>query len=473
MMIAAATSGPQVAPVVGARAVAGNGRAVGEFGLQVAAWASSNRRSAAVLRGVAGAMVEPELIDTLQALGRARAALDRIEVELVREGITRGLPAQHGQRPVNWVREIEGQDAPPPDAGQATRTVRLATAAALGPDAMTERTMESFFAGGLSAVKTDQLLRFVDDVQAVTDPVELAGVVEAMRAGSVDGPDALPVTDDSEASPVLSALPAWVGTPPPAAAGVGWGLTSRELGKAIGHTRRHLKPADLLAEEESAARRGRALHSLPGPGGLTQYQLTLDAEGAALIDAAVAALSTPVPGPHGEPDPRRAAHRRADALLAIVQRGMEAGGSVPGQAKAQVVVTISLADLLAEAKGAGVTGTGQVLSPEAVRRWACDAGIIPMVLGGLGQPLDVGRMKRLITDAQRLALWQRDRGCTFPGCNCPPQWCDGHHLTAWARGGKTNLDQLALLCRRHHTYVHEHQLTATLTPTGVRWNLQT
>ena len=96
MTIAPAPAGPHVAPVLGARAVAGNGRAVGEFGLQVAAWASSNRRSAAVLRGVAAAMVEPELIDTLQALGRARAALDRIEVELVREGITRGCQPSTG-----------------------------------------------------------------------------------------------------------------------------------------------------------------------------------------------------------------------------------------------------------------------------------------------------------------------------------------------------------------------------------------
>lgn len=473
MTIAPAPAGPHVAPVVGVRAVAGNGRVVGEFGVQVAAWASSNIPSGAVLRGVAAAMVEPDLIDTLQALGRARAALDRIEVELVREGLTRGLPAEHGQRPVHWVREVEGHDAPPPDAGQAARTVRIATAAALGPDATTVRTVESFFAGGLSAVKTDQILRFVDDVEAVTDTVKLAGVVEAMRAGSVDGADPLTPSAAADSSAVLPPLPAWVSTPPPAAAGAGWGLTSRELGKAIGHTRRHLKPADLLAEEEAAARRGRALHTRPGPGGLTEYQLTLDAEGAALIDAAVAALSTPVAGPHGEPDPRRAAHRRADALLAVVQRGLEAGGTLPGQTKAQVVVTISLADLLAQSHGAGVTGTGQVLSPEAVRRWACDAGIIPMVLGGAGQPLDVGRMKRLITDAQRTALWQRDRGCTFPGCNCPQQWCDGHHLTAWANGGKTNLDELALLCRRHHTFVHQHQLTATLTPTGVRWNLQT
>lgn len=462
-------------PVVGVRAVAGNARAIGEFGLQVAAWASSNRRSAAVLRGAAAAMVEPELIDMLHALGQARAALDRLEVELVGEGISRGLPAQHGQRAVGWVREVEGQDAPPPDIAQAARVVRVATAARLAPDALTERTLESFFAGGLSATKADQILRFVDDVEAVTDPQELSGVVEAMRAGSVDGPDLLPDSESLPSPPAFPSLPAWMSAPPPEAVGggaAGWGLTSRELGRAIAHTRRHLKPADLLVEEETAARRGRALHTIPGPGGLTQYQLTVDSEGAALIDAAVAALSAPVPGPHGEQDPRRAAHRRADALLAVVQRGLEAGGKLPGQAKAQVVVTIALADLLVEANGAGVTGTGQVLSPEAVRRWACDAGIVPMVLGGAGQPLDVGRTRRFITKAQRLALWQRDRGCSFPGCTCPPQWCDGHHLTAWAKGGRTDLDVLALLCRRHHSYVHERQLTATVTPTGVRWNLQ-
>lgn len=453
------------------------------------------------LRGVASRVGESDLIEGLKAVARTRAALDRVEVELVREALTRGLPSQTALSAINWVRTTEGGAVPPPDAGHAARVVRIANAAALDPDAVTDRTITTFYAGGLSATKTDQVLRLVADVHKVTDESQLAEVVEAMRAGSVDGPDPLaPATDDTSARvdgdesdtyddrlPGRNpAVPSWVtGMAPDPAAGpdgrgamgpAGWGLTSRELGKAINYTRRMLKPADLLLEEQAAAKRGRALHVLPGPGGLSEYRLTVDDEGAALIDAAVAALSRPTATTaDGGVDLRSAAHRRADALLMVIQRGMDAAAQndPPGRPRAQVVVTIGLADLLAQTNGAGVTATGQVLSPAEVRRQACDAGIIPMVLGGRGEPLDVGREKRFFTDAQRAALFERDRHCTFPGCTIPAQWCDAHHLTPWAKGGRTDLAVGALLCRSHHSHVHENHLTATMTAMGVRWNLQT
>lgn len=476
----------------------------------------------APLRGAGVRLTEPDLIEALEAVARSRAAMERVEVELVREALVRGLPAQAALSAVNWVRCTEGGAVPPPDAAQAARVVRIATAAALGSDAVTDRALESFYAGGLSASKSDQLLRLVADVQNVADADELAEVVEAMRAGSIDGsdplgpglvPDLTPAgpgdsaggrmtagphdsagdghdgdvvsQDDSEGvGGRTSAVPSWVtGLAPEASrsdrAGTpvgrgpaGWGLTLRELGKAISYTRRMLKPADLLKQEAAAARRGRALHSMAGPGGLTEYRLTVDPEGAAIIDAAVAALSRPIPTAHGVADLRTAAQRRADALIEIVQRGLDAGSNRPGQPKTQVVVTIGLSDLRAATNGAGITSTGQVLTPATVRRMACDAGIIPMVLGSRGKPLDVGRTKRFFTDVQRLALFQRDRHCTFPGCTMPADWCDAHHLIPWAHGGQTNLDSAALLCRLHHTYVHDHALTATLTAMGVRWHLQ-
>ena len=120
--------------------------------------------------------------------------------------------------------------------------------------------------------------------------------------------------------------------------------------------------------------------------------------------------------------------------------------------------------------GFGVSATGDVLSPATVRRLACDASLIAAVLGGHGEPLDVGRRHRLVTPAIRTALILRDRGCSFPGCTVPAAWTDAHHLTHWIDGGRTSLDNLALLCRRHHTYVHRHHLTATITATGVTWH---
>jgi hypothetical protein len=101
---------------------------------------------------------------------------------------------------------------------------------------------------------------------------------------------------------------------------------------------------------------------------------------------------------------------------------------------------------------------------------ACDAGIIPVVLGRDGAPLDVGYRERLFTYSQRLALIARDRGCSFTGCTVPATWCEAHHVVPWHRGGRTDLTNGALLCPHHHTHVHQHDLTATVTATGVTWH---
>ncbi|WP_461004771.1 HNH endonuclease signature motif containing protein, partial [Terrabacter terrigena] len=156
-----------------------------------------------------------------------------------------------------------------------------------------------------------------------------------------------------------------------------------------------------------------------------------------------------------------------------------AAAGVPVTDKAKVVVLIdhdTLRNDLTDsgdakgAKGSGVTLTGDVLSPSVVRRMACDAEIIPMVLGKDGAPLDVGRSQRLFTPSQRLALVARDKGCSFDGCTVPPTWCDAHHVIPWQRGGRTDLTNAALLCPRHHTHVHQHDLTATVTAFGVTWH---
>lgn len=104
--------------------------------------------------------------------------------------------------------------------------------------------------------------------------------------------------------------------------------------------------------------------------------------------------------------------------------------------------------LPAEVGGGGLLGFG------AVRRLACDAQIVPIVLGSEGQPLDVGRASRSVPPAIRRALTARDGGCAFPGCDRPPTWCEAHHVRHWADGGETALSNLVLLCGHHHRRVH-------------------
>jgi hypothetical protein len=74
-----------------------------------------------------------------------------------------------------------------------------------------------------------------------------------------------------------------------------------------------------------------------------------------------------------------------------------------------------------------------------VRRWACDATIIPAVLNSCGEVVDLGHAQRLFTPAQIKRLWLRDQHCTYPRCDAPATWTDAHHLIHWADGGSSDL----------------------------------
>ena len=144
-------------------------------------------------------------------------------------------------------------------------------------------------------------------------------------------------------------------------------------------------------------------------------------------------------------------------------RGDTRAGDVPGfGAKATITVTIDLEDLksaTADAIGDLVYGDG--LSAAAIRRLACDARIIPLVLGSNSEPLDVGRAERLGSPAMRRALTARDKGCVV--CGAPPIQCEAHHLVHWIDGGTTCVSNLALLCKRHHIDLHAGDWTITIT----------
>ena len=101
-----------------------------------------------------------------------------------------------------------------------------------------------------------------------------------------------------------------------------------------------------------------------------------------------------------------------------------------------------------------------------VRRLACDADLIPIVLGTNSRVLDLGRSHRLFPHWMRRALIARDGGCTFPGCHIPATWCEAHHLTPWWNRGETSLENSTLLCPSHHHAIHTGQWHATRRPDG-------
>lgn len=162
------------------------------------------------------------------------------------------------------------------------------------------------------------------------------------------------------------------------------------------------------------------------------------------------------------------AQRRADALGRLAECAL-AGGLDRGTAgdRYQVVVHVDAAGLQsageAEVTASNAPDDGQAVvelddgatdvSAETSRRLACDASLVVMRHAPDGSVLDVGRRTRTIPAAIRRALIARDRRCQFPGCTA--RRCDGHHIRHWADGGPTSLDNLTLLCRRHHRAVHE------------------
>ena len=115
------------------------------------------------------------------------------------------------------------------------------------------------------------------------------------------------------------------------------------------------------------------------------------------------------------------------------------------------------ADLAASLDRA-LAGVAASLSPKELRDMAAALLEEYALLGADGLPMDVGRTTRTIPPAIRTALNERDKGCTAPGCDRPPSWTDAHHVLSWLDGGNTALTKLVLICRRHHTMVHQGKL---------------
>ncbi|MGD8361398.1 MAG: DUF222 domain-containing protein, partial [Gemmatimonadota bacterium] len=273
--------------------------------------------------------------------------------------------------------------------------------------------------------------------------------------------------------------------------------TAAQMERLVRGWRRVDRQEELEAEGERHGRR--YLHLYPDEDGSYLVRGRLDPEVGALLRQALAWAGEALyrgettemragaeAGPEGEgsppghgeadsPEPAAtAAQRRADALGLVVERAMavvDAGkeeaeegeevepGGTPRLGSAdrfQVVVHVD-AEALEEGSEEGeavLADSGVGVSAETSRRVACDSAVVEMRHDGEGGVLDVGRKRRTVPPALRRALEHRDgRSCRFPGCGC--RYTDAHHIRHWADGGETRLDNLVLLCRRHHRAVHE------------------
>ncbi|ANH39980.1 hypothetical protein I601_3574 [Nocardioides dokdonensis FR1436] len=158
---------------------------------------------------------------------------------------------------------------------------------------------------------------------------------------------------------------------------------------------------------------------------------------------------------------RPSAVRLGEAFVELIERLDPTALPKAGGVNATVVVTMTLESLTGGLATAALD-TGGCVSAGTARRLACEAGIVPVVLGGRSQPLDVGRSRRFFTYAQRLALLVRDRGCTAVGCEAPPAMCHAHHDDPWADHGETAVERGRLLCPFHHRRIHDPDYETTV-----------
>jgi hypothetical protein len=201
--------------------------------------------------------------------------------------------------------------------------------------------------------------------------------------------------------------------------------------------------------------------------GTRGIKATLDEETYARLKAALDPLAKPRAATAEGRDQRTQWQRYGDAFGEFVRIGM-ANPEHPTQAgdSTHVVVTLSYDQLLTGLGKACLDLAGDISATEA-RRLACDAKIIPVVLGSHGEPLDVGRAQRLATPAQRRALSLRDGGCVLPGCDAPPQRCTAHHIVLWAHHGETKISNLVFLCGTHHTLIHHSDWSVRIARDGL------
>ena len=157
-------------------------------------------------------------------------------------------------------------------------------------------------------------------------------------------------------------------------------------------------------------------------------------------------------------------HRQAQALIALVNGASESVSDVP--ARAEIVVHVDLETLQhgLHAGGTCRTALGADLPVETVRRLACEAEILPVVLDGRSVPIDVGRSKRLATVHQRRALEAIHPTCAIPDCEVIFDHCNVHHIDYWENGGSTDLNNMVPLCSRHHHAAHEGGWKLQLNP---------
>ena len=224
--------------------------------------------------------------------------------------------------------------------------------------------------------------------------------------------------------------------------------------------------AAALAAEESRATVGVELTLVDDGNGRCHGRFTAPSHVGAMFKRHLLALANParhtdaeLRDDSGEWKPQR--RRLGEAFVEYVERYPSDATPQTAGVNATVVVTMTLEQLLSD-NATALLDDGTRMTAGQARRLACEARIIPAVLGTKSQPIDLGRAARLFTRAQRIALGLRDGGCTARGCETSASGCHAHHDDPWSRGGLTDLANGRLLCPRHHRLAHDSRYAMTV-----------
>lgn len=365
-------------------------------------------------------MTAAEAGATLQGLTRAKARMDELLLRVLRNAETVGTGLDTGATTTaNWWAHTTNTTR-----AEAHRTMRLAKAM----DAHTP-VRDTLASGKLLAdqagVIVDAIDKLPDDVAPWVPPAARQYLLEQA------------VDHDAKALRMLG----------------------RRLLEVIDPAAADAEEARRLEAEEADARAKASFTIVDDGHGHCHGRFTIPSLHGQIIKKhlhAIATNSRHAKKAEGEekPEPPLSRHRMGLAFLDYLETrpadSLPHAGGIP----ATILVTLDLDALNGGFKAASLDTGGRISASEA-RRLACRAGIIPVVLGGNSVVLDIGRKRRLHTETQRIALGQRDKGCTAYGCDTPPGLCHAHHDLPWSKGGKTSIENGRLLCPAHHRRIHD------------------
>ena len=246
----------------------------------------------------------------------------------------------------------------------------------------------------------------------------------------------------------------------------------RELRRLAAHLLEVVAPevadqadAKALARLEERAQKKMSLSITPAGDGLTRiHGLVPDAVGERLRLAVESYAQPRVAALEADGKILRRPRVPAEAFAQLLESLDPGRLPAHGGDATTVIVTIDH-DKLRQELAAAQLGGGVPITAAEARRLACTAKILPAVLDGASQVLDLGRAQRLFSPTQRKALRLRDQRCRAEGCTVPAAWCDAHHLQPWAEGGKTGLANGVLFCG-HHRRAHDPTYDLTRLPNG-------